>query len=212
MPYPQFNSWNIVPMPTTPAFRTLTLSMQESVGQTQSPFTMASQVQAWPGADWWEAEIALPPMPRAKALPWIAFLAALRGKSNVFQLGDPLGTKPQGAGSPIPVYFNGAHLATATSINTKGWVPNAIAVLQPGDYLQIGYRLHMVAGVSTINADANGDASFDIWPSLREPHPDFDPITTSSTTGLFRLADNKRTWSANESKLYGISFKAVEAR
>lgn len=214
MPYTQFNGWNVIPLPGTPAPRQITLSANDSVGMTQSPFTMQSQVQAWPGADWWEAEVSLPPMPRLTAAAWVAWLLALRGRANVFQFGDPLGIYPQGAYKGLftgqnPA-VNGAHLPTATVLNIKNLPASVTALMLPGDYVQIGYRLHVLVG--TLSTDSNGNGSVEIWPSIRDSLADGIGVYIIATTGLWRLADNKRVWSMNEVKLYGLSFKAVEAR
>lgn len=210
--YTQFNGWNIIPMPSTPSLRQVNFTANDSVGQTQSPFTMSSQVQAWPGADWWEAEVSLPPMTRAKAAAWIAWLLALRGKANVFQLGDPLGVYPQGTFTGSLPLVNGAQLPTATVLSVRGMTPNLVNALMPGDYLQVGYRLHMVAGPSPVSTDSNGTAQIEIWPSLRDPLTDGTTVYIGGSTGLWRLSENKRVWSQNEVRLFGISFKAIEAR
>src|SRR5206468_10963905 len=97
MAYTQFNGWNIIPMPAAPAPRSVSFAANDSVGQTQSPFTLQTQVQAWPGADWWEADVSLPPMSRANAADWIAWLMAMRGRANVCLFGDPLATQSQGS-------------------------------------------------------------------------------------------------------------------
>jgi len=361
--YSTFQGWNIVPMPLSPAPRQIDFTAQDSVGMTQSPFTKQSQVQAWPGADWWELNVSLPPLTDQQARAWIAFLMALRGKANVFQIGDPLKRVPTLSGlSPV---VNGAQLATATLLNTRGWpipsstnlvpdpdvvgtgwsntaniyvapgagavsgngwvyygtgasgsfqyawsapfavtpgqqytlsgyvdarnllpggaagwavfnpgitasygsftvpagstgqgsatftVPAGVtqlvalcdnwanatalnkpvifsnpkvelgatatpyvspAVMRPGDYLQLGYRLHVVAGPIGVYPDGSGNATIEVWPSLRDAPTDGEAITLGNTAGLFRLADNKRDWSVTEAKLFGISFKAIEAR
>jgi hypothetical protein len=211
MAYAQFNGWNIVPMPSGPSAKQIDFSANDTVGETSSPFTRQSQIQQWSGGDWWEVNVSLPPMRLQRANQWIAWLMALRGKANVFQLGDPLGRFPLGNASGAPL-INGVHAAGITTIATKGWTAGAKNVLLPGDYFQIGVRLHKVAQLTAVDADANGLATFDIWPSLREAPADGTAIITSGTSGLFRLADNRREWSVSTAKLYGISFKCIEAR
>lgn len=53
----------------------------------QSPFTGSEQTFEWP-AEWWLADISLPPMARASAEAWNSFLLSLRGRSGTFYLGD----------------------------------------------------------------------------------------------------------------------------
>lgn len=207
-----FNGWNLITMPSTPVARQIDFTANDSVGYSQSPFTLQAQTIYWPGADWWEANVSLPAMKSGTTLnKWIGWMLALRGKANVFQLGDPLGAIPQGHPQGTPV-IDGVHLAMATSINTRGWTPNVGMLLMPGDYIQIGYRLHRVAGVTPVNSDANGKATIEIWPSLREAPPDGQALVLANTTGLFRLADNKREWTVRETRSTGLSFKAIEAR
>lgn len=213
MAYTTFNGWNIVPMPASPGERTIQFSMTDTVGETSSPWTKQSQVQQWPGADWWELELQLPPLTLAQARQWRAWLAALRGKANVFQIGDPLATlggTPQG--TPVCISTTNYNLASSTVLYTQGWTPNASNLLVPGDYLQIGYRLHMVAGVTPVSSNASGQAAFEIWPSLRESATGVALQLGPGTTGLFRLADNKRQFSESYTRLFGLTFKAVEAR
>lgn len=211
MSYSSYNGWLIIPMPSSPNFRQVQFTMSDAVGINASPFTGQQQVQAWPGGDNLGADVSLPPMKEAQARAWLAWFAALRGKANVFQLGDPTGGGRQGnpVGTPVS---DGLNLAMSTTINLKGFTASAAGVYVPGDYLQIGYYLHMVAGVTTINADGAGKAVLEIWPSLRIQLADGDAITKTNCKGLFRLADNKRTWSVQETKMYGISFKVTEAR
>jgi hypothetical protein len=211
MAYAEYNSWDIIPMPASPAPRGITLKMNDAVGVVQSPFTMQTQVQQWPGADFWEAEVTLPPMKRADAVKWIAWLMSLRGQANVFQLGDPLGKAARGTPTGSPEN-DGTHIAGTYLLNTKGWTANSTNNLLPGDYIQIGYQLYCVAGVNPVNADAAGKAQIEIWPSLRVALADGNPLTLTNTTGLFRLASNQRSWSVDEMKIYSISFKAIEAR
>jgi hypothetical protein len=216
MAYTQFNGWNIIPMPAKPAPRQIDFGMSDSIGETVSPFTRQSQVQQWMGADWWTLNVSMPSMKRPWASEWIAWLAELRGKYNVFQVGDPSGAKPQGVPQGIPVVdcadSAAYNLPGTTTLYTRGWKPNTQRLLLPCDYLQIGYRLHIVSGLSTVNSDANGKANFSIWPSIRELPTDGEPIILHNTTGLFRLASNTRNWTANYLKVIPIAFKCKEAR
>jgi hypothetical protein len=198
-------------MPDYTLARQITPRMINSNGQTVSPFSFATQTQSWIGADRWEMDVALPPMNRKQAAPWIAWLAATQGSLNVFQLGDPLGLRPQGNVRGTPV-VNGAQAATVNQLATRGWLPNAVGLLMPCDYIQVGWRLHMVMSPTVITADASGNATIPIWPGLREAVVDAQPINFLNASGLFRLASDTREWSLNETRLWGISFKAVEAR
>ncbi len=211
MAYATFNNWNIIPLPSVIAPRQIDFTATDSVSVTKSPFTMQSQTLQWPGADWWQINVSYAPMKIAQANQFIAFLLSLRGQANVFQIGDPLGVKPLGNPSGTPV-CSGITAAMSTTLTTRGWTPLRGNLLLPGDYIQLGYRLHRVAGVTPIQSDSSGNASIEIWPSVREATTDGQTITLTNTTGLFRLQDNNRDWTARETKVFGISFKAIEAR
>jgi hypothetical protein len=199
-------------MPGCPAPRTVTFTQHDAVASTRASFTNLTQTQIWPGADWWEVDITLPPMNRAEAAPWIAFLAQLQGQANVFQIGDPDGVTPLGTplGDPVVNGTNDTNNTPGTTmLYTRGWQASAFRLLMPGSYLQIGYRLYMC--LDTVDSDTNGDASFTVWPSIREQPADGTAITLHNATGLFRLSANARQWSRDVDHLYSISFKATEA-
>jgi len=214
MSYSTYNGVNIIPMPTTPGFRDFSLYANDSVGMTKSPFSQTQQVQYWVGADFWEADVTLPPMTDAQTGPWRAWLASLRGMANVFQMGDPMRLAPVGSfPTGPPPLINGAISPGQFVMSIRALPPSTTGVFQPGDYLQIAYRLHMIAGVTSINSDSSGTASIEIWPSVRDSQADGGQIGVINTQGLWRLADNKRNWSIDaHSQLWTLSFKAVEAR
>ncbi len=204
-----YNSASIISFPTQPAPRQIELGMNDATAISRSPFTGSTQVVAWPGADFWDANIALPKMVGCDAAVWASFLAECRGMLNVFFLSDPAYKGPQGSASGTPL-VNGSQAAMATSLVTKGWTPSSFRLLLPGDYLQVGNRLHRV--LETVNSDANGDATITIWPSLRDALTDGEAIDLNHPQGLFRLASNRRSLTADETLLSAITLKAVEAR
>lgn len=210
MGYTTFNNWNIIPLPSI-CPRQIDFGGTDSVAVNYSPFTMQSQAIQWAGADWWDINVSYAPMKLPQANQLIAFLLSLRGMANVFQIGDPLGAKPQGSPTGTPV-VDGVQQPMGIYLNTRGWTPNRGNLLLPGDYLQLNYRLHRVVGVAPVQSDANGKAQIEIWPSLREAPTDGQSIILTNTTGLFRLSDNRREWTARETRLFGLSFKAIEAR
>lgn len=79
-----------------------------------------------------------------------------------------------------------------------------------GDYIQIGNRMHTL--LKEVDSDTSGAATLQLYPSLREQPADGTPIITHSVKGLFRLSGNRRTWSADETRLVGLSFKIIEAK
>lgn len=179
----------------------------ESVALSRSPYTFATQVQEHQGSAW-SAEVTLPPMARADAEEWIAFLLSLRGQRGTFYLRDPLGITPRGSASGTPLVNGGGQ--TGNVLSTDGWSTSVNGVLLAGDYIQLGTRLYKV--LEDVNADGSGEADITIWPSLRESPADNDTVITTDCKGLFRLSSNvNQIWNAEETRLYGASFTAVEA-
>lgn len=208
-----FGNWTVVSVPSSPGLRTLDLTMSDSIGQTISPFSQSGYIQQWQGADLWTGQCSLPPMTRAQAAPWIAFLAECRGKLCCFSLGDPLGTSPAGAAAGSTPVVNTSdvtkNLPGTTSLFTQGWIGSKSNVLLPGDYIELNQnRLHMV--LDPVTSDAGGFATLNIWPSIREAPTGY--VILSNCTGMFRLADNQRQWSSDYTRLITISFRIAEAR
>jgi hypothetical protein len=208
---------NLATMPSCPEPRSVTFTANDTTATSRSVLTGITQTQIWPGADYWDIQVNLPPMKRNEAAAWIAFLMSLQGQANVFQIGDPDGKVPLGVaatgqiGAPqvntsSPSTMN---LPGTTTLSTMGWAASQFRLILPGTYLQIGYRLYVCLDV--VDSDVDGNATFSIWPSLREQPANGTAIQLKNTTGLFRLASNARQWSNDVAQLYGISFKATEA-
>jgi hypothetical protein len=206
------NTYNLVSMPSTPGPASIVLGYQDTVATVESPFTKQTQVQTWPGADWWTMSITMPPMTRAQAWPWEAFLAELRGQQNVFQIGDPRALTPLGTVTGTPVAASAesptGNAAMATTLGVRGF--NATDSLLAGDYIQVGYRLYRV--VESTGPISSGAANLVIWPSLREQVADNTSIITNAPQGLFRLASNPRQIQSSPLRLTTMSFNAVEVR
>lgn len=199
----------LVAMPTSPGARNVEFDIQDAVGIVDSPFTGQIQTQPWPGAEMWSGTFTLPALARSDAAAWIAFLMQLRGMTNAFMLGDPLNTTPFGTPSGNPVVAAG-NLAMSQTLATSGWATSTSGLLLPGDYIQIGVRLHRV--LDNVESDSSGNATFNIWPSLREVPTTGISVITSNTQGLFRLATNQRKFSLDYTRLTHLSFQFREYR
>jgi hypothetical protein len=157
----------------------------------------------------WQADVTLPPMKRADAERWVAWLVSLRGQLGHFFLGDPLGATARGlastfAGTPVITSQTGGTIAvTGASASKDGW-------LLAGDYIQIGASsdatLHKV--LQDVNTDSSGNVSLDVWPHVRGTRS--GSVIVANTKGRFRLATNEQSWSINNASVYGISFSAME--
>lgn len=203
------SSVSLVALPASPGFRTLEFEFNESVAVSKSVFTGQVQTQRWPGADYLSGTFSLPPLTQAQADEWISALMLLRGPLNAFQIGDPLKKSPRGNPKGAPV-VNGVVTATSNSITTRGWQASRIGVLQPGDYVQVGYRLYR--SLVRVDTDASGDATFPVFPSVREDMADGVTIGLSKTKGLFRLVNNQNKWSTDYTRLSALSCQFVEYR
>jgi hypothetical protein len=194
---------------SSPGFTDAVFSAQSVVAATISPFTFDQQLQKHPGQRW-GIQASLPPMQRADAENWISFLLKLNGIEGTFLIGDPGGRIPRGIATGTPL-VNGAS-QTGNSINTDGWTASQTGILKAGDYVQFGTgdtaRLHKV--LNDADSDVAGNATFDIWPSLRESPVDNSSIIIQNTVGMFRMSSNNMSWSIDTALIYGLSFEAVE--
>lgn len=207
------NGYNLVAMPTSPGIAQVSISMSDTVAQVPSPYTKQTQTFAWAGGDQWSAQIVLPPMKGTDAAAWKGFLASLQGSLNVVQLGDPDYPGPYGSANGAPVVdmtISDTNQPMQNILYTRGWQPSMWRLLLPGDYLQLGYRLHIVT--APVNADSNGHAPISIWPSLRDSVTDGQQVNLNEPQGLFRLAQNERGWHASPAQLTNISLNLAEVR
>ena len=184
--------------PTNIGIANITLSAENAVAISQSPFTFQQQVVAHPGQRW-AASISLPPMKRQDAEAWVAFLLSLYGQVGTFLLSDPNCPAPRGTATSATL--TGTAGSTSPTITMTG-------TLLAGDYISLGSgsstRLHKVV------QDRSGTGVVEIWPALRS---DYTSATVDLTDakGRFRLKDNITQWSINEISSYGITFDCVEA-
>jgi hypothetical protein len=209
------NGVPIISSPDSSLLESVEFSMNDSVATVTSLFTGQVQAQQWPGGDNWSGTMTFPPLLGDEADEVISFFGEARGMANCFFMSDPTRKLPNGAitgANPITVDMgnSGTNFAGAQVLYTKGWPPSSFGQLLPGDYLQLGNRLHRV--LSRVNPDDNGKAQLSIWPSLREVPTDGQSVILNNPQGLFRLAVNKRTWSVDVSYLTRASYQIVEFR
>jgi hypothetical protein len=182
---------------------------RDVVGSGTSPFTLSTQVQQHDGQGW-ALEIDIPPMVRADAEEWIAFLLSLKGRYGTFLARDGVSANPRGSWAGAPL-VDGVHAARASALNLKGLT--AGATIKKGDYLQLGSGTSTRLHKSLIDATASGAglATIDIWPNLREALAGNEAVVTTNARGTFRLADNARRWDITTAMIFGLQFSAVEA-
>jgi len=190
-------------LPTNIGIASIQLRAVNAVAYSRSPFTFAGQAHTYSG-EAWEADVTLPPMNRADAEAWIAFLVSLRGQHGTFRLHDPSATSPRGTATGMTI-TGGVGDRTITSVVTSG------RTLKAGDYFGIvsggKYRLHKVLQ----DYVGTGSASnLEIWPALRGSYTNLN-VDLTSPEGEFRLTSNEQAWTINSASIYGITFGAMEA-
>lgn len=185
-------------LPTHTGVAEIELRAKNAVAYSQSPFTFAGQAHAYSGQTWL-ADVSLPPMQRADAEQWVAWLVSLRGQFGTFLLGDPLNTSPRGTASSATI--TGSTGDSSVSVTMTG-------TLLAGDYIQLGS-----AGTATLHKvlqDQSGSGTLEVWPAIRSDQSNTS-ANLSSAQGRFRLSTNEQSWSINNASVYGISFSAMEA-
>lgn len=200
-------------LPTTSGIRAVTLTAQNTVGISTSPFTYTQQVYKY-GGQRWMADISLPPMSRDEAESWFSFLLKLNGRFGTFLLGDPAAVTPRGsakdtAGTPV---VNGPS-QTGNELDIDGLPASATGYLLAGDYIQLGSgstaQLHKV--LDDVDSNASGEATVTIWPDLRSSPADDSTVIVSNAKGRFRLSASQVQFTIDEVSTYGLTFGAIEA-
>jgi hypothetical protein len=195
--------------PSSPGFRTIGWRRIGVVGVNHSPFTGQRQTYAWPG-QWWEAEIALPPMKSDAAEPWVAWLIGLNGSEGTFLLGDSIRKTPRGIGTGTPLVKGASQVGY--DLITDGWTVSQTGIMKAGDWVQLGSgstaRLHKV--MADVNSNSIGEATLTLWPALRASPADNAALTVNNAKGLFSLVGNDHGWDVDYVKIYGLGFRARE--
>jgi hypothetical protein len=196
-------------MPASLKAASLVLTLDHAVGASESEFTFEDQVQDWTGRRWL-LEYRPPPGYRENVMAWVAFALRLKGRYGTFLAGDPAGATPRGAGGGSPKVDGASQ--SGDSLAIKDATPNITGWLLAGDWLQIGTgassRLHMMT--ADANTDANGDAVLEVAPEIRPNIADGTAITITNARGVFRMLDNRPSWSIDADKFYRFGFSAAE--
>jgi hypothetical protein len=185
-------------LPTSIGIANITLSANNAVAISQSPFTFKQQIVQHAGQRW-TASVSIPPVRRDLAEPWNAFLLALNGPVGTFLLGDPNAKAPRGTATAATI--TGSSGSSSPTITMTG-------TLLAGDYIQIGSD--DTATLHKVLIDRNATGVIEIWPALRSSVTGAN-VTLTNTVGRFRLSGNQQSFSINETSVYGISFDCVEA-
>ncbi len=196
--------------PTHTKRKTIMIRAKNTVGLSVNPYNLSQQTYRWPG-EGWEADIVIPPMSRADAETWIAWLLSLRGHHGTFTMGFPLLGTARGEAGGTPI-VNGAD-QTGDTLTISGATISQTGWLKAGDCIQIGTgssaRIKKV--LADVDADGAGEATIDVWPRIRTAPEDTSAVVVSNPVGVWRLSSNETAWSVDNAEIYGLSFGAIEA-
>lgn len=197
-------------IPTSPGFTDLRITARSAVAISESPFTYQQQIQKHQGQKW-EVEITLPPMVRADAEEWIGFLLSLNGREGTFLVGDPVGATPRGIATGTPLVKGASQ--TGNSLITDGWTISQTGILKRGDWFNLGSgsSIELYKNLNDADSDGSGEATLDVWPSLKTVPADNAAITVLNCKGLFRLPSNEMAYAINEARIFGLTIAGTEA-
>lgn len=194
-------------IPATPLFKFAKFGLSSNTMAHVSPLNGATQTFENPGAKWF-VSYTLPPMVRADAEEWLAFLIKLRGMSGRFYGYDPSARTPRGVATGTPL-VNGAS-QTGTSLATDGWTINTTNIMRIGDYFQVGTELKKI--VANASSNGTGQATLTFEPPIRNAPADNAAIIVTNPVCVMRLSsDSDASWDVNEALHYGIAFSGEES-
>ena len=198
-------------LPSAPAFSKSRWTLRRVTAVSESPFTGQQQVYDY-GYALWTASLTLPPMLRADAANWEAFMMKLHGRVGTFLLYDPDAKAPQG-GVNTSATLNGAVAVGDFTISIDTNNANMTNVFKAGDYIQIGVaggaKLYMI--VDNANSNSSGVASVNIEPSIKAAGNSGAAVNYTSAVGVFRMDTPDLGWDTDEVSKFGITFSCTEA-
>lgn len=190
----------------------------------RSRFTGSSQRIVYPYAVWaFEGELIDYPEPEAAAIR--AFLTALEGQKNTFNMPVP-GWSASNANIANPNVTYGVYGGSSAVIRTNHMGlsvggPGVIyfnpdssyfAHLKIGDYFQIGNELKIVTGNILLNAGGADQISFDFQPALRASYPHGTLLTVRNPSCVMSsIDDDAGIFSLSPPVKHSFGLKAIEA-
>lgn len=171
MDYPQFPA-DLIPLETT-------ISLVQPSFNFKSEFTGTEQNIYHPGARWL-IEMSFNTLTEDKWRKLSVFLNNLQGKTGVCAITDHSRDGSPANGSP---YVSGDN-QTGRQIVTAGWQPKKL-VIKLGDLVTINNEMKEV--IADVWSDANGAATFNFNPPLRNSPPNSEPIITINPHVLVKL-------------------------
>ena len=178
----------------------------------ESAFTGSVQIQKFE-AEYWSGTFQFPKLERINGEIVSAFLSKLRGPEGTFLIPDTSNPLPRGTAATVvssPVLDGSGQIGATISVRNApvsetGW-------LLEGDTIQIGTdnSAHFHKVLDQVDSDGSGLASINIWPTIRQPNVDGDPIITTDPKCLFFLTETTRERLLTPPFRYDIPFECRE--
>lgn len=178
----------------------------------QTTFTGKDRLQAFDG-DYWRLSMSYRNLPKDIARPVTGFIHSLRNSVGTFVVSFPGYDFPLGAAkdNPATPLVNGDGQAGSRELVVKNAPESIDDWLLPGDIIQVGPddRPHWHTVLNSTSTNSSGQATVDIWPSLRNTTVNNDPIVTDFPKGLCRLTEAPQI-SVRRPVLVSLSLSARE--
>jgi len=178
-----------------------------ATGGVQSPYTFHTEAQNFGGQSW-QMSLNFLPQERAAAGVLEAFMMSLNGTVGRFQMGDPYGSEPAGAGTGVPLVAT-AGIAGQQTIDLKGFIPNTPGQLLKGDYIQIGTAFYRV--LARVDSAGGGTATATLFPNLREAYAVDTAVIIRNPVAIWRMTSATAAFTRSRLQLYGATLQAREA-
>lgn len=167
--------------PATPASERISLITKFNYAE--SPYTGA-QSTTTTGYSQWQVSIDFPPLSRAAAKAFMAWLDRMQGPYGTFTY------QPNGSGVALSGRtLSAAANAMTNNINVTGWSAGQASGLSAGDYVTIGSQMFRIT-VAPANADGSGICALEVMPSVRNTIASGTACNFATPTVTLRLADS----------------------
>lgn len=193
-------------LPVVP--RGITLRGRTAVTRNLNRFSLKEQIYKHAG-DRWELDLDYPPLDVTNMRLMQAFALSLDGGNGTFLYGDALMGTPRGAASGTPVINGGSQ--TGKTLVTSGWAASITGILKAGDYLQFGTQAELHVVLADANSDGSGNATFDIWPTIRVSPSNGSAVVVTNPKGTWRLLFPDVEWTVGLERVYEFTLSATEA-
>ena len=157
------------------------------------------------GGERWMISLQYRSLKDADRAVMLAFLAKLNGQQHRFTLHNHAENN-RGAFGGTPLVVGASQ--TGTSLNIDGCSNNITNWIREGDFFSVDGKLKICT--ADANSDGSGLLTVSFAPRILTAPANNDPLTTSSGTGVFLLANNGAKWSNRPFGFSDLSLVAFE--